>query len=602
MRKFHELLFVFLAVVLGIFYVSSVLGDVLTTQIVLDKPANETYFNVNRTDFNMTITGVNESYDIELIINSTRYGIRNALNATSTNITMNQTLADGNNYTWRFNVTNGTQTNSSLTRVFTIDTTLPLITYVSPTLANGSTDLVSRIYVNVSITDSNFRNITFLLKDSTGVTVNTSTFTNLTVGNERFMNYTGLSEGSYTYNVSVTDAANNRNTSIQRTVDLDLIGPVVLLVAPANGSYRNNNDVSFVCNTTDGIQLANVSLFHNLTGTFSLNQSSTLSGTSNSSNFSFADVADGRYAWNCRGTDTSNQNTTNSTNFTVIVDTAAPSPLVSASPTSVIQTETVTLSCTSSDGLDPAPTATLSVKIPGSSTFSAATSPYITDTTGTYTARCASTDAAGNSQNADTTFSVSAASSSGGSSGGGGGGSDTTTEEVVTEEVVSEEVPTSFDESTTWADEGTAEVTSAETGDVFSFAFVAASGETEDHSITITAIDEDAGTVTLMIASTAQEVTVAIGEQKDVDLDGDGVNDLGITLRGITEGMADLYFTKLGVWVSTEEVSVPTEELVEERAWSPTMIYILAGILVVILAVVGYIFFRERGKRVTKKR
>ena len=124
--------------------------------------------------------------------------------------------------------------NYSTTRNITLDTTMPIASYGVGTESDGANVSRNWIYVNVSVIELNEVNVTFRLFNSSGA-VNQTTYG---VG-QRTINWTGLSDGTYTYNVSVSDSANNVNTTMSRVIVLDRSAPSVVLFSPQNISYTN---------------------------------------------------------------------------------------------------------------------------------------------------------------------------------------------------------------------------------------------------------------------------------------------------------------------------------------------------------------------------
>lgn len=89
--------------------------------IYLGLPLNQTNTNNTTPDFTFNITGENETYFCEILINGTGYGSNSsALNGTDTLIAANSTLAYGV-YTWQVRCTNGSEANSSGERMLTVD-------------------------------------------------------------------------------------------------------------------------------------------------------------------------------------------------------------------------------------------------------------------------------------------------------------------------------------------------------------------------------------------------------------------------------------------------------------------------------------------------
>ena len=206
----------------------------------------------------------------------------------------------------------------------------------------------------------------------------------------------------------------------------------------------------------------------------------------------------------------------------------------------------------------------------------------LTDTNeaGTNTVQCTLTDNVGHTASTSKTFSVSAATTGGAGAGGGGGGggAGSTPENPVTVqqgESVDAGTLTTTETYTSVAKEGTVTFT------------VAGSS----HSAKV--LDVTTDSVTIEISSTPQQLTLTIGETKEVDLTDDDKNDLSVTLKSITDGKADLVFKSL------EVVAPPAEEekpgVVTGEAAKPT--YTWLWIVLIVIVVVLVIWYLSRKKQ-----
>ncbi len=92
--------------------------------------------------------------------------------------------------------------------------------------------------------------------------------------------------------------------------------PAVMLQQPANTTLVNVSAVNFVCNATDDINVTQVSLYTNTSGTWA--SKTTMPG--NKLNYTINSVPDGRYAWNCLAADTANQESFAAANYTFRVN------------------------------------------------------------------------------------------------------------------------------------------------------------------------------------------------------------------------------------------------------------------------------------------
>jgi hypothetical protein len=226
----------------------------------LTTPGNESLTNitsqnltVNVSDFvgldNVTLNVYNETGDL---INSTTVSV----SGTEALIgIVYEFLYDGI-FTWFYQVydvagnlfTTGNNT-------ITIDTTTPGIYFGEVTEENFANKSRDWIFVNVSVVELNEANITFGLWNSTGI-VNSTT---LGAGN-RSVNFTGLEEGLYYYNVTVIDLLGYVNSTETRTLRLDRTDPNATLISPGNGTLNSTTSHNFSVNVSDDIWLANVTL------------------------------------------------------------------------------------------------------------------------------------------------------------------------------------------------------------------------------------------------------------------------------------------------------------------------------------------------------
>lgn len=100
---------------------------------------------------------------------------------------------------------------------FIIDTTTPQIDFTTGTENDLANVVQNFIYASVSINESNPKNITYTLYNSTGSQINSTTYTSLTTT----INWTGLTQGySYKYNVTIFDWVNKSNITSTRTITL----------------------------------------------------------------------------------------------------------------------------------------------------------------------------------------------------------------------------------------------------------------------------------------------------------------------------------------------------------------------------------------------
>jgi cobalamin biosynthesis Mg chelatase CobN len=215
---------------------------------------------------------------------------------------------------------------------------------------------------------------------------------------------------------------------------------------------------------------------------------------------------------------------------------------------------------------------------------------------GTYNVRCTAEDYTDHSEVVESSFRVewasSGSSSSSGGSSGGGSSTSTETEEEEEEVIVEEEVVTetiveavNLDMNDQWIEEGVIELSGLVGGEVYSFATV----DSADHSITIESVEGD--TVVVVIASDPQTLTLTlVNPIGEVDLNGDGLNDLKVTLLGIVNGEAS---------ISVEQIDGLFEYPTSEKSY--TWVWIVGILVVVLLVCLGLAYYFMRPKPKSKK-
>ncbi len=282
--------------------------DAVAPVVTINQPQNQSYAALPIT-FNVSLNENGSSCNYTLdsgVINKTLQNNNNR----NFNATNGSTAEGGYTVTYYCWDTNN-NLNATAAQGFTVDTIKPGISFGAGTQGDGANVTASSVYVNVSVTESSFKNITFLLRNNSA-TVNSTTYATLTLT----INWTNLASGNYTYNVSLYDNAGNFNSTETRKINLSAIdnSPAVTLNAPGS-PYTNTTvftkNITFNCSATDSgasAGLSNVSLWitNNTNGSLSVNQTTAISGTSNSTTWTVA-LGFGNYTWNCRAVDASNQ-------------------------------------------------------------------------------------------------------------------------------------------------------------------------------------------------------------------------------------------------------------------------------------------------------
>ncbi len=214
-------------------------------------PVNTNYYSQNFIHINLTSTNFNACV---VSLNSGLNNYSLSINSSSTGGNYSNTsIADGDyTITAYCNDTVG-NTNSTQSTTFTIDTTNPLISYGTGTELNETNFTRTWIYVYANVTETNEKNITFRLYHRNGTQVNITTYSTA----QRVVNWTGLNDGFYNYNISVWDGASNYNETRTRRITLDNANPLLDLYRPLPQNYATNQSLPLnftVSDETLGVQ------------------------------------------------------------------------------------------------------------------------------------------------------------------------------------------------------------------------------------------------------------------------------------------------------------------------------------------------------------
>ena len=216
-------------------------ADSTPPNVTINFPTNVTY-NASDIPLNFNVT-LNENGSVQYSLN---VGVDNVSMSSTTNQEFNATnnsIADGG---YVFNVyandTAANNKNNTENISFSVDATVPNLTIASPTESNGSSKSVGEILVNITAADSSsFDSIFIRLFNSTRDQINSASSTT----SPGFVNFSGLADGVYYFNVTVNDSANNVNESGTRKVTIDSASPQVTIVSPPNGDTFFTDDINF---------------------------------------------------------------------------------------------------------------------------------------------------------------------------------------------------------------------------------------------------------------------------------------------------------------------------------------------------------------------
>ncbi|GAH68942.1 unnamed protein product, partial [marine sediment metagenome] len=252
--------------------------DTAYPAVTINSPLNQTY-DTNSITFNVTAT---DGSDVDSCWYSLTGGSVN-YSMTETNPPewdgTNSSMTQGSHTVNYYCNDSSNNLNDTEQETFFIDSIYPLIDFTTGTEDNDTAFSRNWIFVNVSVTEDNFENITYRLYNSTEE-VNTTTYTT----EIKEINWTSLSDETYTYNVTIVDVANNQNTTETRTIILDNVAPVMNYVNPTenSGVSRSRNYIEINITALDDNLDSIVIKLYNLTHD-QINSSTTTSSRANSS-------------------------------------------------------------------------------------------------------------------------------------------------------------------------------------------------------------------------------------------------------------------------------------------------------------------------------
>jgi len=286
--------------------------DTTSPTVDLDEPADNGWSSSNTISFKYTPSDIYLDTCV-LYHNASGWNSIQTNNSVTSGVQseFSVNLGDGD-YIWNIlcNDTAGNSAFNATNYTLHVDATSPVVTYLG---AESNNTYFNRnwVYVNVSVVEDNFKNITFYLHNTSG-SVNTTTFTDTT----RNINWTNLPANErYYYNITVYDNAENSGSTQTRRITLDSENPAANITSPANET-----------NTTDPTPLIKFNLSDNLAET--LNYTVFVNGTSNGqqgqvynnieNNLSLNDLALGDYFVTMQAMDQA-KNTANSTDLHITI-------------------------------------------------------------------------------------------------------------------------------------------------------------------------------------------------------------------------------------------------------------------------------------------
>ncbi|MEM7827971.1 MAG: hypothetical protein QW561_01380, partial [Candidatus Aenigmatarchaeota archaeon] len=147
-------------------------------------------------------------------------------------------------------------------------------------------------------------------------------------GNESWSNFTwqntSISAGTIGWRIWANDSVGNWNvTNVMIFIVQTDNPPEITLEFPPDNYYNDTSqyvNLTFNASVTDDYALVNCSLWHNYTGTWHLNQTQTVTGKNNVTNFSLNNLTNKTFIWNIQCYDNASQSAFAPANRTVILN------------------------------------------------------------------------------------------------------------------------------------------------------------------------------------------------------------------------------------------------------------------------------------------
>jgi endo-1,4-beta-mannosidase len=246
--------------------------DTILPSLNITVPLSNSYWNYTSFDINYTVNDTN----LAKCVWSNNSGLTNHSIICGVNITA-ITWDEGLN-TVKIWANDSAQNVNSKSVSFTVDTVNPLINFTYPTPNSSSVITANNFIVNLSTTESNLNSIIIRLFNSANSLVDSSVKTS----NNPSVSFSGLADGVYFYNATMSDLAGHTNLTETRNVTISTSGTIIPPLggggSGGNPNYNTGltNISSYLCEKT---YLKDTTQINNIIGIIKLEKGETHSFT-----------------------------------------------------------------------------------------------------------------------------------------------------------------------------------------------------------------------------------------------------------------------------------------------------------------------------------
>ncbi|RMD46215.1 hypothetical protein D6829_00080 [Candidatus Pacearchaeota archaeon] len=210
----------------------------------------------------------------------------------------------------------------SYNAILSLDVDPPTISLLNPSNNSISPSTNKTFLCNAS--DWQLANITLYIWNSSGIFYNSSKNISGTQNSSSF-NVSNLSYGSYSWNCMASDTLSN-SAFYSSNFSFIVGGVGTILLSPQNNTFTNSQSINFSCRgiSEENSSLSNITLYIWNESSKVYTKSKNVSGTLNTTNFSYTLQTEGNFYWNCLVFNNASNSSWAEENYTGVYDNRTP--------------------------------------------------------------------------------------------------------------------------------------------------------------------------------------------------------------------------------------------------------------------------------------